>query len=227
MQKLDAILFDLDGTLLDSAPDLRQGINLLLAEEGRSQLSLEQVKSFIGNGAMELCRLAFAATGGEPAGDLFPYVQRYIKHTRKVAPDPQQIFPHVRETLEDLKKAGLKLGICTNKNEAPTTELLDRLGLIQYFAYIAGGDTFTVHKPHPGHILGVLEALQADPARTVFVGDGPNDVIACAKANLPCIVVTHGYSQDYDSMGASKLINGFDELVPAVREMGFQVFAQN
>ncbi|MDD3183001.1 MAG: HAD-IA family hydrolase [Alphaproteobacteria bacterium] len=223
MHKLEAILFDLDGTLLDSAPDIRQGINLMLAEQGRPPLSLEQVKSFIGDGMMELCRKALAATGQEPSGDLFPFVQTFITHYRKVKPDPQQIFPHVRDVLENLKKQNIKMGICTNKNEGPTLGLLEQLDLLRYFGFIAGGDTFTIHKPNPGHITGVIEALEASPKGTLFVGDGINDVIACQRANLPCIVVTHGYSQDYNSIGADMLIAGFDELIPAINKLGFEI----
>lgn len=221
MSKIEAILFDLDGTLLDSAPDIRQGINAMLAEQGRPPLTLDQVKSFIGDGMMALCRKALSATGSVPEGDLFPYVQTFITHYREVRPDPQQIYPHVREVLDELKAKGIKMGVCTNKNEGPTLFLLDQLDLLRYFGFVAGGDTFTVHKPNPGHILGVIEALDASPKNTVFVGDGPNDVIACQKAGIPCIVVTHGYGQDYESLGGSTLIAGFDELIPAINKLGY------
>lgn len=221
MDKLDAILFDLDGTLLDSAPDLRQGINLMLNDQGREPITLEQVKSFIGDGSMELCRRALAATGGVPSDDLFPFVQSFIAHYRQVKPDPQQVFPHVRDALETLKNNNVKMGVCTNKSETSTLFILEQLDLINYFGFIAGGDTFTVHKPHPGHIQGVMEALQADPLRTLFVGDGPNDVVACARANIPCIVVTHGYSQNYEELGGTILISGFDELVSGIKQLGF------
>ena len=223
MEKLDAILFDLDGTLLDSAPDIRQGINLMLKDQGRDPISLEQVKSFIGDGSMELCRRALEATGGVPSDDLFPFVQTFIAHYRQVKPDPQQVFPHVREALEMLKTKGIKMGICTNKTETSTLFILEQLDLINYFAFIAGGDTFTVHKPHPGHIQGVLEALEADPLRTVFIGDGPNDVVACARANIPCIVVTHGYSQDYESLGGTVLMSGFDDLEKTIKGMSYEI----
>lgn len=223
MNKLEAILFDLDGTLLDSAPDIRQAVNLMLQDEGRAQLTLDQVKSFIGDGMMPLCRKAFEATGGVPTGDLFPFVQSFITYYRKVKPDPQQIFPHVREALDLFRDKQIKMGICTNKSEEATLQLLEQLDLLRYFGFVAGGDTFMVHKPNPGHITGVIEALEASLKGTVFVGDGPNDVVACQKAGIPCIVVTHGYSQDYESMGATSLIGGFNELAPAISKLGYEV----
>ncbi|MGE4352125.1 MAG: phosphoglycolate phosphatase [Bdellovibrionales bacterium] len=222
MKKLEALLFDLDGTLLDSAPDILQGMNRMLADNGRAPISLEQLKSFIGDGMMPLCKRSLEATGGVPEGDIFPYVQAFIAHYRQVKPDPSQIFPYVREALEKLKAKGVKLGVCTNKNEGPTLYLLEALDLIKYFGFVAGGDTFTVHKPNPGHILGVLEALDVSPAAAVFVGDGVNDVVAAGRANLPCIVVSHGYARDYEELGGSILIDGMDKLEAAIKELGFQ-----
>lgn len=221
MSKCEAILFDLDGTLLHSAPDIRQAVNQMLADEGRPPLSLEQVTSFIGDGMMPLCRKALEATGGLPSDDIFPYVQKFITYYRNVKPDPQQVLPYVRETLASLQAQGIKLGVCTNKNESATIDLLKQLDLLRYFGFVAGGDTFTVHKPNPGHIFGVIEALQASLDTTVYVGDGLNDVIACQRAGLPCIVVTHGYAQDYESMEATILIDGFDKLPEALAQIGY------
>lgn len=222
MPRLEAVLFDLDGTLLDSAPDLAQAINKMLEEDGRPSLKLEQIKPMLGDGSMELCRRALLATGGVMADDLYPYVQKFIGYYRKLPPDPQQVFPAVRETLTELNKAGIKLGVCTNKAESSTISILDQLGLSRYFGFIAGGDTFEVHKPNPGHVTGVLAALEAGISGAAFVGDGPNDVVACKRAGLPCIVVTHGYSEDYDSLESDAQIPGMEALFPALRDLGFE-----
>lgn len=223
MPRLGAVLFDLDGTLLDSAPDIRQAINLTLAEDGRRPLSLEEVKEFIGDGAMELCRKALLRTGGVLADDLYPYVQRFIGHYRSVRPDPAQVFEGARELLETLKAKDVKLGVCTNKADSSTHKILEQLDLVRYFGFIAGGDTFEVHKPHPGHVLGVLNALDVLPDEALFIGDGPNDVLACQRAGVKCVVITHGYSDDFGSLGADKLIPNFASFLSVAKEMGFEI----
>ncbi len=221
MPRLEALLFDLDGTLLDSAPDIAQALNRMLESESRPALPLDQVKDMIGDGVMELCRKALVATGGITTDDVYPYVQKFITHYRSLPPDPQQIFPGVREALTDLAKAGVKLGVCTNKPEAATVAILTQLDLIRYFGFIAGGDTFQVHKPNPGHVTGALEALGVGTAGAAFIGDGPNDVIASKRAGIPCIVVTHGYGQDYDALEADAMIPDISGMIPKLHEMGF------
>lgn len=221
MPRLEALLFDLDGTLLDSAPDIAQALNRMLTDDGRQTLSLDQVKGMIGDGVMELCRKALVATGGLATDDIYPYVQKHIAHYRSLPPDPRQVFPGVREALNELAKAGVKLGVCTNKSEGSTVAILTQLDLIRYFGFIAGGDTFQVHKPNPGHVTGVLEALAVGTAGAAFIGDGPNDVIASRRAGIPCIVVTHGYGQDYDALEADAMIPDISGMIPKLREMGF------
>jgi phosphoglycolate phosphatase len=115
------------------------------------------------------------------------------------------------------------MGICTNKQEAATHHLLEELGLKNYFVFIAGGDTFPVHKPHPDHVNGVIEKLSVPSAHCVMVGDGPHDVTAARGAGIPCLVVTHGYGGDYHAFGAAALIDGFHGLVPALGKLGFDV----
>jgi phosphoglycolate phosphatase len=221
MPKLQGLLFDLDGTLLDSAPDLRQGVNKLLADHDRRPLSLDEVKAMTGDGAMALVERAFAATGGPLEGDFFPYVQAFIQHYRNVPPDPAQIFPQGRETLELFSKAGVKLGICTNKPSLATTKILDALDLSRYFGCIAGGDTYPVHKPHPDHLLKTIETLGVSPEGCVFVGDGPNDVVAARAAGLPSVVMMHGYCDRVEELEADRMIAGFDQLPDVLRHMGF------
>ncbi len=222
MPKLEAVLFDLDGTLLDSVHDISQGINKMLADEGRMPLTIDEISPLLGDGAMELCRRALLKTGGvEEEADLFPYVKKFISHYRNVEPDPNQVFLHAREVLETFKKANIKMGVCTNKADATMHTVLDALELSSYFGFMAGGDTFEVHKPHPGHITGILDKLEASVEGTVFVGDGPQDVAASSHAGVACLVMTHGYGVDFGDMKPSGKIDGFDELVPAIKKLGF------
>jgi phosphoglycolate phosphatase len=221
MPRLQGLIFDCDGTLLDSAPVIAQALNKMLQQQGRRLLSLEEVKPMIGEGAMALVERGFLATGGPPGSDLFPFVQQYISAYRNITSDPAQIFPHVLDVLERYSKAGVKLGICTNKQELLTHRVLEELNLQGFFGFVAGGDTFPVHKPHPDHVYGVIKALDVPREGCVFVGDGPADVRAAHGAQIPCIVVTHGYTNDAEDLDADRLINGFDELPAALQEMGF------
>lgn len=223
MPRLQTVLFDLDGTLLDSAPDICQAVNQMLVEDGRSRLTTEEIIPMIGDGAMELCRRALLKTGGVLADDLYPYVQRFVAHYRSLPPDPAQVFPHVREILQTLRDKNVKLAVCTNKAENATVQILRALDLIRYFDFIAGGDTFTVHKPHPGHIMGVLEALDLTPIGALFVGDGPRDTEASKKAGIPCFIVTHGYGIDYDRLECERKIASMDELIPSIEAYGFEL----
>jgi phosphoglycolate phosphatase len=125
--------------------------------------------------------------------------------------------------LEKYQSKGIPLGICTNKQEASSLRLLDELDLGRYFTFVAGGDTFLMHKPHPDHVRGVMEKLGVTKDNCAMVGDGPNDVIAAHSAGVRCIVVTHGYSEDYNMLGADKLIADFGELPAALSALGFEL----
>ncbi|MDX2028631.1 MAG: HAD-IA family hydrolase [Alphaproteobacteria bacterium] len=222
MVRLQGLIFDLDGTLLDSAPDLRQALNQTLRAHKRRDLTLDEVKHMVGDGMLPLLSRAFAATGG-PISDAEAYLrfQEFLLHYRDQKPDPAQIYPGGKETLEHYHKAGVKLGICTNKHEASTIRLLEELNLKHYFTFIAGGDTFLVHKPHPDHVRGVIEGLSVPVANCVMIGDGRNDVLAAQGAGIPCLAVTHGYGEDYGHLDADGLISGFNELPRALEKLGF------
>jgi phosphoglycolate phosphatase len=223
MPRLQGLIFDLDGTLLDSAPDLRQAMNLMLAQHSRRPLTLDEVKSMIGDGAVAFVKRAFVATGDPMTGDELPYVQQYIGYYRNIKADPSQIYPHVAPLLEKYFHAGVKLGVCTNKQEAASYRVLEQLGLRRYFEFIAGGDTFPVHKPNPEHLHGVITALDVPRENCVFVGDGINDVRVAKNVGIPCVVVTHGYGRENaEDLGADGVIAGFDELPQALDKLGFR-----
>ena len=221
MQHLQGLIFDLDGTLLDSAPDLRQAVNKMLGQHGRRPLTLGETKQAVGDGAMALVRKAFAFTGDVPSNDLFPFVQEYIQHYRQIKADPAQIYPHVLDMITQYSQDGVKLGICTNKPEAATYKLLEELNIRHHFEFIAGSDTFPTHKPNPEHIYGVITALDVPPENCVMVGDSINDVLAAHGAGIPCIVVTQGYGRDFEELRADFLIKDFSELPAAISKLGF------
>jgi phosphoglycolate phosphatase len=224
MALLKGLIFDLDGTLVDSAPDLSQALNATLHEAGRPPLDLDTVKAMTGDGMMPLVTRAFERTGGLPEGfNAYNSVQTFITFYRNLKADQSQIYPDVREVLEFYRSSGVKLGICTNKHEASTHKLLHDIDLAHYFTFVAGGDTFPNHKPHPDHVLGVMEKLGATPETCVMIGDGPNDVVASHRAEMPCVVVKHGYSTDWEHLGADRLISGFSELKAAVTTLGLSL----
>ncbi len=224
MPLLQGLIFDLDGTLLDSAPDLRQALNRTLKAHGRRDITLDEVKSMVGDGMLPMLGRAFAATGeGISDSDSYTRFQEFIAHYRAQKPDPSQLYPHVVETLETFQSAGVKVGICTNKQGAATIQLLEQLNLTRYFTFVAGGDTFQVHKPNPGHVTGVIEKLGVPASGCVMIGDSRNDVAAAHGAGIPCFVVTHGYGQDFESLGATALISGFQELLQMLTSQGFEI----
>jgi phosphoglycolate phosphatase len=221
MPRLQGMIFDLDGTLLDSAPDIRQALNLMLAQHGRRPLTLEETKQALGDGVLMSVRRSFAMTGNIPETDLFPFVQQYITHYRNIKADPAQIYPHVVPLLERYGQAGVRLGICTNKAESSTYHLLKDLDLLRHFAFVAGGDTFRAHKPHPDHVYGVIAALDVPREGCVMVGDSVNDVAAAHGAGIPCIIITQGYGDDAESLKADRFIGHCGELPEALAALGF------
>jgi phosphoglycolate phosphatase len=222
MPRLEGLIFDLDGTLLDSAPDLRQALNATMKAHGRRELTLEEVTGMTGDGMLPMLSRAFKATG-KPVSDQDAYAsfQTFITHYRALPPDQSQIYPLGRETLETFSNKGIALGLCTNKQEAATRQLLEGLDLLRYFGFIAGGDTFQVHKPHPDHIKGVIEGLDVSLKGCVMIGDGPNDVHAAQGAGIPCLAVTHGYG-GFEVLKADGMISGFSELPDALRRLEFE-----
>jgi len=222
MARLSGLIFDLDGTLVDSAPDHRQALNAMLREHGRRGLTPAEVKAMIGDGMLPLVTRSFEATGGMPAGaDSYALFQTFITHFRALPPDAAQIYPHVKEMLQNYAAAGVKIGLCTNMQESSAGRLLEQLGLRNFFSFIAGGDTFPVHKPHPGHVSGVMNALKVSKEQCAMIGDTFRDVQAAHGAGIPCIVVAHGQKIDAEKTGADRIIQEFDELPAALTALGF------
>ena len=193
------VIFDLDGTLLDSAPDIHAALNRVLAARGIAPYDLPAVKAMIGDGVRALIQRALAGRGlsfDEAVLAVF-VADDAISHARLTAP-----FPGIAEALDRLEAEGWRLAVCTNKPEAAARALLASLGLAGRFAAIGGGDTFPVRKPDPGHLRATLAAAGGNPARAVMIGDHRNDVLAAAGAGLPCIFAGWGYGPRAMAEGA-------------------------
>jgi phosphoglycolate phosphatase len=222
MAALHALIFDLDGTLVDSAGDLLQSLNILLTKRGRRLLALDEVKSMIGDGMPMLLRRAFKATGdGLADQDADAVFSEMLSIYMSKETSPEIIYQDAKETLMVFKKANVKIGLCTNKAYAPTLKLLKDIGLLSLFDVITGGDTFTVCKPHPDHVLGVVAKLGVDRQSCVMIGDSINDIQAARSAGVASIAVSHGYGTNVKSLNADALIARFAELPGALLTLGF------
>lgn len=212
--KAPTIVFDLDGTLVDTAPDLVASLNHTIAAAGLAPVGYEDLTHLVGQGARAMIARAFALRGAAlPETDLEPLLDRFISHYMAEMPGKSLPYPGLVPALGRLDAAGFTLAVCTNKTERLAVPLIEKLGLKHHFTAIAGGDTFAVRKPDPGHLTATIEKAGGDPARAVMIGDSINDILAARNAGIPSIVVPFGYSdRPVEDLGASHQISHFDEL---------------
>jgi phosphoglycolate phosphatase len=221
-QSVEAVVFDLDGTLVDSAADIAFSLNVFLAEIGRSPLPLATVKTMIGEGAQTLIERALAATGAvPPADEVQALTRRFLDLYEKATAKLTTAYPGVAAALRDLQASGLRLGLCTNKPERATLLLLDALELAPLFTVIVGGDTLEgVLKPDPRPLLHALAALGAPAERAVMVGDSLIDVASARAAGLRVLVRRGGYAHEpAEDLGADGIFDAFSDLPQAIRQL--------
>ena len=213
--RFTAIVFDLDGTLVDSAPDLCGVVNDMLQQHGRVVLDMDDIRKMVGDGAAKLIERGFGATGGLPA-PLPDLTREFIRlYEGRIARETRP-FPGVLDTLERFKAAGLKMGVCTNKTTHLSRRLLDELDMTRFFSAIIGGDG-PARKPDPQHLHTTIEALNAQEATTLMVGDSRNDVAAAKSAGVEVVAVTFGYTTiPPRELGADRVIDDFHELATIV-----------
>ncbi len=217
-QARKAIVFDLDGTLIDSAPDLRLALNRVLAARGRRDLGLDEVIGMLGDGAAKLVERAFAATGGLADGEVAALIGEFLDAYEGHGAELTRPYPGVRAVLARLREDGYGLAVCTNKPQRPSEEILAELGLDGFFSAVVGGDAVEgARKPDPRHLTAALRALGAAPRDAVMVGDNENDVAVARAAGVPVIAVAFGYAKvPADRLGADLVIDAFEELYDAL-----------
>lgn len=188
-----AIVFDLDGTLIDSAPDIAAAINLVLERRGSPAQSVARVETFTGFGARRLVHDLFAATGlPVDDGTIDEAVKEYLDNYAQAPAERTLFYPHVREDLHALHDVGIRLGICTNKPHALTLKILGILGIVRLFDVVVGAGEAPMIKPEPGHLLAVAERMGLNGKSWVYVGDTPVDQATAAAAAVPFFAVPWG-----------------------------------
>ncbi|PZW41147.1 MULTISPECIES: phosphoglycolate phosphatase [unclassified Pseudomonas] len=190
------VMFDLDGTLVDSVPDLATAVDRMLVELGRKPAGVERVRQWVGNGARVLVRRALAggldhsAVGeAETEEALARFLDIYADCHELIT-----LYPGVHELLEALSTAAVELAVVTNKPERFVAPLLEQVGLGGYFRWIIGGDTLPQQKPDPAALLQVMRLAGVSQAQSLFVGDSRTDVLAARAAGVPCVAVSYGYN---------------------------------
>jgi phosphoglycolate phosphatase len=210
---LQAVLFDLDGTLIHSLPDLAAAVNRMLAREGRDPLGDGAVMSMVGDGAGTLVARAFAATGGLPGPDVAPFLAAFLADYEPRSAESTRPWPGVVETLAELKAAGLALAVCTNKPSRATAEVLGKLDLERWFDLVVGADDAPAIKPDPAHVACILERLGVAPGRAVMVGDSANDILSAKGAGVRSVALSFGYCHGpVAALGADWVIDDFRQL---------------
>ncbi len=211
---LRTLLLDLDGTLVDSVPDLAAALNRMAGQRGIAPFTLPETALMVGDGARVLVERACAARN--VPFDEAAFVAFLADYTAHAAVETRP-FPGAIEALGTLRDQGWQFAVCTNKPAAATHALLEALNLLSWLAAVGGGDSFPTRKPDPAHLLMTLAAAGGTPEAAIMVGDHRNDVQAAAGAGLPCIFAGWGYGPAAMSAGATAVAASFAEL-PALAD---------
>ena len=214
IQNKKLFIFDLDGTLVDTAPDFKNSINYMLNELNESEVSLKEIRNWVGYGARELIRRTVVDKN-------IPHDERKIEEMLKIfllhythnIDDDSVLFNNVRNVLEFLKDNGIKLAVCTNKMERLSNILLEKLNVLHIFDYLVGGDSLSKNKPDPYPLLNICEKLNTEISDSIMIGDSVTDLNAGKGAGMPVVLVSYGYTDNKDIYNEADLvINDFSQL---------------
>ena len=220
MNRYDLILFDLDGTLVETAPEICDAVNDTLQHFGFAGVSQTQVNDWIGHGTLELLIQALAFVQGQSDGiirnsERLPAIAAIFKtHYRARCGTRSHCYPHVMETLQRLKAQGVRLGVVTNKEGAYTQTVLDAHSLTPLFDCVISGDTLATKKPRPEGVLSCLKRFGVTPDKTLFVGDSSIDVATARNAGVTVWAVPYGYNMGHaiEDSQPDRIIASFAEL---------------
>ena len=221
MNRSPALIFDLDGTLVDSAPDLLGALNAVLVREGRRPVTRADLGHLVGHGTHTMVREALAITGG-PVDEAtsIRLVNDSVAYYREHIADESRPFPGVVKTLERFREAGARLGVLTNKPEELTLPLLDALDLRRFFAAVHGAGRFSYSKPDARVFHHVVDELGGPGAGAVMIGDSTTDYMTARAAGVPVILLSYGYTPDpAETLGADAVTDDFTELPKLVAQV--------
>lgn len=212
------VVFDLDGTLADTAPDLTAALNHSLVRLGRTTVPEDSVRHMVGHGARALLSKGLAATGEMTEALVEKGFPIFLEHYEQHICEGSQAFPGLEAALDELAGLGVKLAVCTNKLEHLSRKFIDAMGWSNRFVALVGGDTVGVRKPDPAPLLEAI--ARAGGGRAVFVGDSITDTTTGKNAGVPTVAVTFGFSdRPPEELGADRLIDHFDALLPTLRAL--------
>jgi phosphoglycolate phosphatase len=215
------IVFDLDGTLIDTAPDLIDTLNFILARRGLPAVPYEAARPLIGGGAKGMLERALVLEGRSAgATDVDDLYASFVAHYAAHIADRSRPFPGLEPVLDDLAAAGHRLAVCTNKLEWLSKRLLDTLQLSKRFAAICGQDTFGVQKPDPQIFRATVLRAGGEPSHAIMVGDSITDIRTAQAAKVPVVAVDFGYTDvPVGTLGPDRVISSFAELPAAVADL--------
>ncbi|TRW18166.1 HAD family hydrolase [Glacieibacterium frigidum] len=211
------VIFDLDGTLVDTAPDLCAALSHALIALGREPVDAAVVRHLVGHGARALLEAGLGLTGGNDEALVEAGLPLFLSHYAAHIADGSRPYDGVEATMDELDAAGTRLAVCTNKPIALANALIEALGWSGRFAAVLGGDSLAVRKPDGAHVAATAEAAGASLTDAVFVGDTAVDVAAARDARVPVVVVAFGFAPDARVLGADAVIDDYAELVPLLR----------
>jgi phosphoglycolate phosphatase len=210
---LQALIFDLDGTLVDTAPDLHAATNHALSLIDRPPISMGELRAFVGHGAMNLIERGINATGAPADTETLKRLHKaFLEFYGDNISQHSVMFEGLYTVLDKAKTSGLKMGVCTNKVERLSHKLLTELGIMSHFGSLIGGDTLPIMKPDPEPLREAARRLGVDPARIMMVGDSETDIRTAQNAGVPVLAVTFGYtSQHVSAFNPTHMIDHYDQ----------------
>jgi len=216
-----SLIFDLDGTLFDTAPGLMQTMNALLARRDCAPLILDDIKAQLSFGARAIMKCAMARSGLVVSKeDIEALFREFISHYTAIMAQSSTPYPGLTKALGNLERSGFLMGVCTNRFEKSATDLINALGLGKQFGAIIGQDTIGIAKPDPAPVFETLHRMGGAAARAVFIGDSKVDVAAARAAKLPVIAVSFGYAgMPASKLGADMVIDHYNELGDAINTL--------
>jgi phosphoglycolate phosphatase len=213
-----AVLFDLDGTIIDTAQDLAAAANRMLGDLGRAPLDEEAIRDYIGKGVVNLVHRCVEATGGGGEDERRRALEVFERHYVAGIADRSRPYPGVVEGLAALERAGIVMGVVTNKAGRFTEPLLELTGLRRFFGVVVSGDTVERKKPHADPVLFAAAKLGASPGETLMVGDSLNDVLSARAAGCRVVVVPYGYREGLavEDLGADRVVSSVEEVASSI-----------